>query len=106
MLTIRTDLCLVGCLLLTFAPFGQSQQTTGAGGSDPPAGAPGRADAYGDPLPAGALARLGTVRFRSGDPIAAVALTPDGKTLLVGGQQTIRLLDTATGRETRRLQLD
>lgn len=54
------------------------------------------ADAFGDPLPEHALARIGTVRWR-GD--AAAVWAPDGKHLLVGGgDQDIYALDVETGR--------
>src|SRR5262249_41227712 len=57
---------------------------------------------YGDPLPEGALARLGTVRFRDGNYFNATALSPDGKTLaLASGTGSMRLLDVATGKEAR-----
>ncbi len=61
---------------------------------------PARADRYGDPLPPGALMRLGTIRFRHGAPIKAAAYSPDGKTLATAGQGgTIRLWDAATGKQ-------
>src|SRR5438874_5342046 len=39
-------------------------------------------DAYGDPLPDGALLRIGTTRLRPGSPVKAMAFTPDGKKLV------------------------
>ena len=63
-----------------------------------------RTDRSGDPLPDGALARLGTARLRHGAVVQTVAVSPDGQTLACadeGGQ--VVLWDAATGRELRQL---
>src|SRR5262249_34702352 len=73
----------------------------GVRGAAPPAAGP-RLDTHGDPLPAGAIARLGTVRFRHAKGIAALALSPDGKTITsVGGDGSIVLHSAATGAKLR-----
>jgi WD40 repeat protein len=65
---------------------------------------PGRTDLYGDPLPPGAIARFGSLRFRPGGQVYAIAFTPDGKTLAsASSDQTVRLWEAKTGREIRRL---
>jgi len=76
---------------------------------------PPRSDRYGDPLPDGVIARLGTVRFRRDDDhISALAFSPDSKLLAsVGGSDSwngpvgekpyrIYLWSAVTGRELRR----
>src|SRR5262249_30229368 len=60
-----------------------------------------RLDRHGDPLPAEALARLGTVRFRHGDTIRSLDFTPDGREIVSYGEDGIRIWDAATGREVR-----
>src|SRR4051794_3360727 len=56
-------------------------------------------DRYGDPLPAGAVARLGTVRLRLGGSPQAFAVSPDGQRILTADTtNSITTFDTATGR--------
>jgi WD40 repeat protein len=56
-------------------------------------------DAFGDPLPAGVVARIGTVRLRHAGTVSALAFSPDDKVLASGGQDgALRLWSTATGK--------
>src|ERR1700720_2858360 len=66
-------------------------------------------DLYGDPLPPGAIARMGTVQLRQAayGPVP-LAFTPDGNTLLSAsqGDHVLRSWDVGTGKQktARRLE--
>jgi RNA polymerase sigma factor (sigma-70 family) len=64
---------------------------------------PVRNDVFGDPLPAGALARMGTVQWRQHHSSAdlANAFSPDGMVLVTGGDGSLKLWDVATGKLLR-----
>jgi isopenicillin-N N-acyltransferase like protein len=57
-----------------------------------------------DQLPAGAVARLGTMRFRQGFFLYQIAFTPSGKEVLTAGAgQGVIAWDAATGQQLRQL---
>jgi WD40 repeat protein len=67
------------------------------------ADSPKATDAAADPLPDGALFRIGTARLRHAGSAIIVAWAPDNKTLASGGNDHVaRLWDAATGKEIRR----
>jgi WD40 repeat protein len=94
-------------LLLATVPFTHGQPPGSKGETSGGKGR-GAADSHGDPLPAGAVARMGTVRLRHGSAApggwgAGVAYAPDGKTLFSSsGTGPARQWDAATGKELRR----
>jgi WD40 repeat protein len=73
-----------------------------AGGATPDI----RTDLYGDPLPPGAIARLGTVRLRHRHPVESVIFTRDGNSVIAadsalggsGDDNRICVYDVGTGK--------
>ena len=70
-----------------------------------PDGLPG-VDSHGDPLPPGAIARLGTVRFRHGSWERSFLFAPDGKTLLSAAPESLCWFDRPNGKLIRRIERD
>lgn len=62
-----------------------------------------RTDRYGDPLPPGAVARLGTLRFRTPDEADALAFSPDGKMVAINSRGGLFLFDAVSGKGIKRL---
>ena len=93
------------CIAATIAATVRPQQAVQAREPAPiakPAETPAALlDGFGDPLPAGAVRRFGTIRLRQ--PHAHFLLfAPDGKTFIAGsGHEPLGVFDTATGRKLR-----
>jgi WD40 repeat protein len=84
----------LGVAVLGVAELGAGQAQEGAKSA--------ATDRNGDLLPAGALARLGSLRWRHEESILFVAFVQDGKAVLTGGHdQVFRLWNRATGTEIR-----
>jgi RNA polymerase sigma factor (sigma-70 family) len=62
-----------------------------------------RRDRHGDPLPEGAVARLGTLRFRVPGEVEALTVSPDGKVVAASSRAGVFLFDAADGLRLRRL---
>ena len=61
-----------------------------------------RLDRHGDPLPEGAVARLGTVRYRQGAGATSTLPFPDGKRVLNFVGTTLTIWERDTGRAVKR----
>lgn len=83
----------VSLLLLTAALTAKASEPPKAEKQHPP-----RLDHYGDPLPAGAVARIGTIRFRIPSNVNSLSYSPDGKMLAAIGAEGVRVWDPATGK--------
>ena len=60
-----------------------------------------RFDQFGDPLPEGASARMGTTRFRAGASMSDVAYSRDGKSIITSAIDQIDVWETGSGKRLR-----
>jgi RNA polymerase sigma factor (sigma-70 family) len=74
-------------------------QAPDPGKAEPPEKKAERTDALGDPLPAGAVARLGSLRLYHDGSVRRVVLSPDGKWVVASDQTGNRIWDARTGKE-------
>src|SRR5262249_21118473 len=70
------------------------------GKAEPPKKKAERTDAFGDPLPTGAVARLGSLRLYHDSQVHRVVLSPDGKWVVAWDETGKRLWDVRTGKES------
>jgi WD40 repeat protein len=66
--------------------------------AQPPTGSQAAAAIHGDPLPAGAVARFGTVRFRHGTAVSSLSVSPDGKLVVSSGGGHVCAWDIPSGK--------
>ena len=73
--------------------------TSGGRAASPETSQSPAVDTYGDPLPEGALLRIGTTRLRPGAVVKALAFSPDSKQLITANPTTgVQVWDVATGK--------
>jgi len=63
-------------------------------------------DFFGDPLPPGAVARIGTTRFRHDEWVNHAVWSPDGKYIATAAGRVVIVWDAATGRELARQSIN
>src|SRR5262249_32200470 len=89
---VLKPLFLITCIVLVIG-----QPVGGDEGAKP--GNNARKDRYGDLLPKGAIARMGTVRFRQ--VVGGAIYSPDGARMAAPSGDVVRLWDAATGKDIR-----
>lgn len=98
----RTSVATATVAFLAAAPILFSRPAAPVNGG---AGNPPRLDANGEPLPPGAMSRIGTVRFRHEAAVQVIEFSPDGRTVYSAcgvPKRFVRAWSVADGRELRR----
>jgi RNA polymerase sigma factor (sigma-70 family) len=87
-----------GVSMMALRPQTAKESAPQVTADDKPLSAKKTVDLYGDPLPEGAVMRLGTVRWRAGACIYAAAISPDDKLLATACESGITFFDVETGK--------
>jgi RNA polymerase sigma factor (sigma-70 family) len=107
---------ITGTGLLAYQSLSASTRAQQEDAAHPPHRATGDRGPASDDLPAGAVARLGSVGLQQDEGIFTLAFSPDGKTLVTGGRfssggdpdvgrvTTLTLWDPIRGKEIRKLE--
>jgi WD40 repeat protein len=103
MSTLTGRCLLLACVVLAVPAQARADKPVAQDKKSPETNKP-RTDRYGDPLPEGAIARIGTVRWRHAQ-MQLIGYRPDGKTLISLSMDSIRLWDAATGRKLKEMPL-
>lgn len=91
-------------LQLTFSDAAPKRHILRGGDFDAAESPPKRRAGPGERVPEGAAARLGTLRWRTGDWCSGLAYSPDAARLMsVESQQVVRVWDTSTGEQICRM---
>ena len=85
-------------LILIHSPAGRSEPPTAQPTRPAEQHSTVRHDFNGNPLPAGAFARIGTARLQHSAPVYWLAFSADSKAIIVGDHQGTRRWDPSTGR--------
>jgi WD40 repeat protein len=83
------------------APPAQRDRAEGAAAASPDRVGKPPTDSWGDPLPAGAMSRLGTLRFNSPDHVVFLEFSPDARAIISQAADGVRVWETATGKELK-----
>jgi RNA polymerase sigma factor (sigma-70 family) len=100
-LTLTVGVAAAGAgLLMRWTPADRPAPGPGAESPQPGGAKQAPEEWAGDPLPAGAVARMGSIRFWSGSTVQSVAFAADGKTLASGhADGMVHLWHADTGKE-------
>jgi|GEM_PF-4591963 len=100
-----TAIAILLASLIPLSAMVQTKEKPSARKPPPLESSPPKRDNYGDPLPEGAMARLGTIRFRENGPVYSVAFSPDGKFVATTSQFETRIWETLTGKRLHRFDV-
>src|SRR5688572_6558619 len=100
-------LLLLACLIPALHQLARANPPASEGKKSPDGNGPARTDLLGDPLPEGAIARIGTTRLRDNASTTVIAFSPDGGRLAYGNENgLVHVCEAADGKPLFDFKLD